>query len=68
MLLLLTTALFALLLYRTGWFSSLDDHRDALMFETHVLQIAEDVEWDAQMREASARHQAKHPQPIIRLR
>lgn len=68
MTLLIAFALYMLLLYRLDLFRPVKDYREALMFETQVLQLAEDVEWEEQMRRARQKHHQEHPYPMLSFR
>ena len=68
MLTLVAIALFAVLLYRLGWFQPYEAFKTQLMFRNEVLAIAEEADWEERMaRERQARWEAK-PYPRLRMR
>jgi hypothetical protein len=68
MTLLIAFALYMVLLHRLDLFSPVKDYREALKFESQVLQLAEDVEWEEQMRQARKKHSQEHPYPMLSFR
>ena len=68
MMLLLALSLLTVLMYRLGWFRPLQEHREALTFESQVLMIAEDVEWEERMARARQKRPDLHNRPRLHFR
>ena len=68
MLLASVLGLFALLLYRLGWFAPLTRHRTLQRFEAEVGGLIDEVTWEDRMARFRQTHPRHAPRPRLSFR
>ena len=68
MTLLLALGLYAVLLYRIGIFDSIEKQRERLAFETQLLAMGEEAQWEDEMKQARQRRPEIHNLPKLCFR
>lgn len=66
--LLIAFALYGVLLFRLGFFDNLVEYRKALAFESKLLEVGQEDEWEHRMQRISQRLPTIHRQPSLQFR